>query len=124
MQARTVTTDDGEVVAEDIYVYTSGEMFTQTVRRLLIPILATGNGKFGNIDPEELKTLGTLGELGTALRGGEHKAAVAAYRQHHQHVWPEVVESLHRAGVERLEIHLLGRRLVMIVELRDGRIVS
>jgi L-rhamnose mutarotase len=47
-------------------------------------------------------------------------AAVAGYRRHHQHVWPEVVESLHRAGVERLEIHLLGRRLVMIVELRDG----
>jgi L-rhamnose mutarotase len=47
-------------------------------------------------------------------------AAVAAYRQHHAHVWPEVVESLHQAGVERLEIHLLGRRLVMIVELRDG----
>jgi len=47
-------------------------------------------------------------------------AAVAAYRQHHRHVWPEVVESLRRAGVERLDIHLLGRRLVMIVELRDG----
>jgi L-rhamnose mutarotase len=47
-------------------------------------------------------------------------AAIASYRQHHQDVWPEVVESLHRAGVEQLEIHLLGRRLVMIVELRDG----
>jgi L-rhamnose mutarotase len=47
-------------------------------------------------------------------------AAMAAYRQHHQHVWPEVVESLRRAGVERLDIHLLGRRLVMIVELRPG----
>ena len=47
-------------------------------------------------------------------------AAVASYREHHRHVWPEVVESLRRAGVERLEIHLLGRRLVMIVELRDG----
>jgi L-rhamnose mutarotase len=48
-------------------------------------------------------------------------AVVAAYREHHRHVWPEVVESLRRAGVERLDIHLLGRRLVMIVELRDGR---
>ena len=47
-------------------------------------------------------------------------AAVEAYRRHHRHVWPEVVESLRRAGVERLDIHLLGRRLVMIVELRDG----
>jgi len=47
-------------------------------------------------------------------------AAIAAYREHHNHVWPEVVESLRRAGVEQMDIHLLGRRLVMIVELRDG----
>jgi len=47
-------------------------------------------------------------------------AAVASYRQHHRQVWPEVVDSLRRVGVERLDIHVLGRRLVMIVELRDG----
>ena len=50
----------------------------------------------------------------------DDSAAIAAYRQHHRHVWPEVVESLRRAGVERLDIHLLGRRLVMIVELKGG----
>jgi L-rhamnose mutarotase len=47
-------------------------------------------------------------------------AAIAAYREHHRRVWPEVVQSLRRAGVEQLDIHLLGRRLVMIVELPDG----
>jgi L-rhamnose mutarotase len=47
-------------------------------------------------------------------------AAVERYREHHRHVWPEVVDSLRRAGIERLDIHVLGRRLVMIVELRDG----
>ncbi len=47
-------------------------------------------------------------------------AAIAAYREHHTRVWPEVVESLRRAGVEGMDIHILGRRLVMIVELRDG----
>jgi L-rhamnose mutarotase len=46
--------------------------------------------------------------------------AIAAYREHHRRVWPEVVESLRRAGVDRMDIHMLGRRLVMIVELRDG----
>lgn len=46
--------------------------------------------------------------------------AVAAYRRYHEAVWPEVVQSLRAAGVERMDIHLLGRRLVMIVELRDG----
>jgi len=47
-------------------------------------------------------------------------AAIAAYREHHRQVWPEVIESLRRSGVEQMDIHILGRRLVMIVELRDG----
>jgi L-rhamnose mutarotase len=47
-------------------------------------------------------------------------AAIAAYREHHRRVWPEVVESLHRSGVRRMDIHMLGRRLVMVLELNDG----
>jgi L-rhamnose mutarotase len=47
-------------------------------------------------------------------------AAIAAYREHHKHVWPEVITSLRRAGVRRMDIHLLGRRAVMIVEIEDG----
>jgi len=47
-------------------------------------------------------------------------AVIAAYRRHHREVWPEVVDSLRRAGVEQMDIHLLGRRLVMILELSDG----
>lgn len=47
-------------------------------------------------------------------------AAIAAYREHHQRVWPEVVASLRDAGVSRMDIHLHGRRLVMILELDDG----
>lgn len=47
-------------------------------------------------------------------------AAIAAYRDHHQRVWPEVIESLRRAGVHAMDIHLLGRTAVMIVEVHDG----
>jgi L-rhamnose mutarotase len=47
-------------------------------------------------------------------------AAIAAYREHHRRVWPEVVDSLRLAGVQRMDIHLLGRTAVMIVELADG----
>jgi L-rhamnose mutarotase len=47
-------------------------------------------------------------------------AAIADYRAYHQDVWPEVIDSLRRSGVEQMDIHLLGRRLVMIVEMRDG----
>jgi L-rhamnose mutarotase len=47
-------------------------------------------------------------------------AAVAAYREHHRRVWPEVVDSLRRSGVQRMDIHLLGRHLVMVVDVPDG----
>ncbi len=41
---------------------------------------------------------------------------IASYIEHHQRVWPEVLDSLRAAGVEEMEILMLGRRLVMIVE--------
>ncbi|HEV3138992.1 MAG TPA: L-rhamnose mutarotase [Vicinamibacterales bacterium] len=47
-------------------------------------------------------------------------AAIAAYREHHRRVWPEVVESLRRAGVKSMDIHMLGRMAVMIVDVADG----
>ena len=48
-------------------------------------------------------------------------AIIDAYRRHHRAVWPEVQASLRRVGVEQMDIYLLGRRLVMVVEMRDGR---
>ena len=47
-------------------------------------------------------------------------AVIDAYRQHHRQVWPEVVDSLRHAGVEQMDIHLLGRQLVMVLEISDG----
>jgi len=47
-------------------------------------------------------------------------AAIAAYREYHRRVWPEVLDSLRRAGVHSMDIRLQGRRLVMILELNDG----
>jgi L-rhamnose mutarotase len=46
--------------------------------------------------------------------------ALRAYRKHHRAVWPEVARSLRRVGVRRMDIHALGRRLVMILVTRDG----
>jgi L-rhamnose mutarotase len=46
--------------------------------------------------------------------------AVAAYERHHRSAWPEVVRSLRRIGVRRMDIYRLGRRLVMVMETRDG----
>ena len=47
-------------------------------------------------------------------------AVIQAYVDHHRRVWPEVLESLRRVGVQQMDIHLLGRHLVMILELTDG----
>jgi L-rhamnose mutarotase len=47
-------------------------------------------------------------------------AVIEAYKEHHRHVWPEVLRSLRRAGLADLQIYLLGRRLVMVVEMQDG----
>ena len=46
--------------------------------------------------------------------------AIRAYRKHHRAVWPEVLRSLRRVGVRRMDIHALGRRLVMVLVARDG----
>ena len=56
--------------------------------------------------------------LAIDLTGDE--AALQSYRQHHQEVWPEVVASLRRSGIRQMDIYLLGRRLVMILET-DGQ---
>ena len=47
-------------------------------------------------------------------------SVVDTYREHHQRVWPEVLDSLRTSGVIDMEIYLLGRRLVMIAHLEDG----
>ena len=44
---------------------------------------------------------------------------IESYKAHHRRVWPEVVRSLQRAGIRNMEIYLLGRRLVMVVDT-DG----
>jgi len=45
---------------------------------------------------------------------------VETYTRHHRDVWPEVQASLRQAGVEQMDIYLLGRRLVMVVQTHDS----
>jgi L-rhamnose mutarotase len=52
------------------------------------------------------------------LRDGP--GVVEEYRRQHARVWPEVLASLTAAGVREMEIYLLGRRLVMSLELEEG----
>ncbi len=50
----------------------------------------------------------------------DEPGVVESYTRHHMRLWPEVRSSLIEAGVEQMDIYLLGRRLVMVVEVRDG----
>ena len=52
------------------------------------------------------------------LREGEGVAE--AYAAHHDAIRPEVVRSLRAVGVESLDIYRLERRLVMVLDTRDG----
>jgi L-rhamnose mutarotase len=45
---------------------------------------------------------------------------VERYTRYHRNVWPEVQASLKQVGVQEMDIYLLGRCLVMVVEMREG----
>ena len=47
-------------------------------------------------------------------------ALIAEYRKYHENVWPEVIQSIQDAGIEDMEIYLLGTRLFMIMEVNDS----
>jgi L-rhamnose mutarotase len=47
-------------------------------------------------------------------------AFIADYKKYHQRVWPEITESIKAAGVEDMEIYLLGTRLFMIMEVNES----
>jgi L-rhamnose mutarotase len=42
------------------------------------------------------------------------------YIRHHRAVWPEVLRSLRKVGVLQMEIYALGRRLTMVMDVKDG----
>ena len=44
---------------------------------------------------------------------------IAEYKRYHEHVWPEITQSIRGSGVEDMEIYLLGTRLVMIMEVSE-----
>ena len=57
-----------------------------------------------------------------ALDLKDDPAVIAAYEEHHRHVWPEIVQSIRDAGVEVLEIYRTGNRLFMVMEV-GGRLL-
>lgn len=44
---------------------------------------------------------------------------IAEYKRYHQKIWPEITRSIKDAGIEDMEIYLLGTRMFMVMEVNE-----
>ncbi len=44
---------------------------------------------------------------------------IAEYRRRHEKIWPEITKSIRDAGIEDMEIYLLGTRMFMVMEVNE-----
>jgi L-rhamnose mutarotase len=44
---------------------------------------------------------------------------IAEYKHYHEKIWPEITLSIKDAGVEDMEIYLLGTRMFMVMEVNE-----
>jgi L-rhamnose mutarotase len=47
-------------------------------------------------------------------------ALIAQYEQWHEHVWPEVLESIRDAGILDMKIYRVSTRMFMVMETEDS----
>ena len=52
-----------------------------------------------------------------ALDLKDDAALIAEYKLYHMAVWPEILASIRGAGIESMEIYLLGNRMFMIMDV-------
>src|SRR4030088_3306823 len=57
---------------------------------------------------------------GMALDLRDDPKLIARYRREHAQAWPEVLARLREIGVTEMKIFLLGRRMFMYCQTRDG----
>lgn len=56
--------------------------------------------------------------LGLDLK--DSPSLIAEYEEHHLKVWPEILDSIHQSGIDKMEIYRTGNRLFMIIEAAEG----
>jgi len=44
---------------------------------------------------------------------------IAEYKRYHEKIWPEITKSIRDAGIEDMEIYLLGTRMFLTMEVND-----
>lgn len=47
-------------------------------------------------------------------------ALIAEYKRQHEHIRPEIAKSIRDAGIEVMDIYLLGTRMFMIMEVDES----
>lgn len=45
---------------------------------------------------------------------------IAEYKRYHEKIWSEITRSIRDAGIEDMEIYLLGARMFMIMEVNES----
>jgi L-rhamnose mutarotase len=46
-------------------------------------------------------------------------ALITEYKRYHRKIWPEITRSIKDAGIEDMEIYLLGTRMFMMMEVNE-----
>jgi len=55
-----------------------------------------------------------------ALDLKDDEKLIEAYKAYHKKVWPEIIKSIKDAGVEDMEIYLVGNRMFMIMVVNES----
>jgi L-rhamnose mutarotase len=55
-----------------------------------------------------------------ALDLKDDPSLIAEYEKYHQHVWPEIIDSIRNSGIDVLDIYRTGNRLFMIIEANEN----
>ena len=54
-----------------------------------------------------------------ALDLKDDEQLMAEYKEYHQKVWPEIIQSIKESGITVLDIYNVGNRMFMIIEASD-----
>ena len=44
---------------------------------------------------------------------------IGEYKRHHKKIWPEITRSIKDAGIEDMQIYLLGTRMFMVMDVNE-----
>lgn len=55
-----------------------------------------------------------------ALDLNDDPELISEYEAYHRNVWPEILETIHAAGISQMEIYRLSNRLFMIMETDES----